>query len=158
MRLRSATILALCVSLIGHVTPIAAQSQRGAVAFQSDQDRKSFEVFWPRFREALLQGNYEVVTSMTQIPLEVRGELDTDAIRSAEPSELRSVLMRALASDSGLSLRGRLTNRSLVERVTSPLQPAPGVAVTPQSARIGAFGFEHHATGWRLQRVFLSAD
>ncbi len=95
---------------------------------------------------------------MARLPLEVRGELDHDPIRRAARSELPTLLAGVLAADTGLSLRERVTNRMLVERIGPQPRSMPGVALAAGSARIGAFAFERTAAGWRLHRIYVPND
>jgi hypothetical protein len=117
-----------------------------------------FDQFWARFRRALLTGDMEAVAAVTRLPLEVRGELDTDPAYRASRAALAGVLTRALNADTGLSLRQHVTNRALIERVETPTSPMPGVSVGATSARVGAFAFKRSGLEWQLCRVYLSGD
>ncbi|MBD0273041.1 MAG: hypothetical protein ICV73_14080 [Acetobacteraceae bacterium] len=150
-------LLALALACAG-APHAAAQVSPSSGPVRSESRAQSFDAFWPAFRAAVLSGDVDAVAGMTRFPLEVKGELDRDPVRLVTRSELPRLLERALAADSGLSLREPLTNRRLVERTEPPVQPARGVAVSPDAARIAAFVFGRTNAGWRLQRVYLPDD
>jgi hypothetical protein len=136
----------------------AAQVSPSSSPAGSERQAQSFDAFWPAFRSAILSDDVEAVAGMTRFPLEVRGELDRDTVRRAARPELRRLLERVLAADTGLSLREPITNRRLIERIEPPMQPMRGVALSPDSARIAAFAFGRTNAGWRLQQVYLPSD
>ncbi|WP_424135537.1 hypothetical protein [Roseomonas chloroacetimidivorans] len=129
-----------------------------AVSVQPSQreaaEPASFATFWPGFREALLAGDAVRLARATQLPLEVRGEADSDRLPSVDARSLGAFLQRVLASDTGLDLRGSLTNRQLVERVGASLTPHPGVTSGGGMARVGDFEFARTSQGWRLRAVY----
>jgi hypothetical protein len=71
------------------------------------QHQSEFQEFWLAFRRALLSGDTATLQGMIQLPLEVRGELDDEAVRRISGRELQEVFDRVLAADSGLSARER---------------------------------------------------
>lgn len=152
-------LLALALASVCSGAPQAAAqvSPNGGPA-RSGRHAQSFDAFWPAFRAAILAGDMEAVAGMTRLPIEVRGELDREPVRRAARSEMPRLLERALASDTGLSLRAPLTNRKLIERLEPPVQVTHGVVWTEDSARVGAFAFGRTNAGWRLQQVYLPSD
>ncbi len=154
-----AEVLALGLALVCMgASNVSAQASPSGDPARPERQAQSFDAFWPAFRAAILSGDFEAVAGMTRFPLEVRGELDRDPVRRASRPELPRLLERALAADTGLSLREPITNRRLIERTEDPVRPARGVVLSSDSARIAAFAFGRTSAGWRLQQVYLPDD
>jgi hypothetical protein len=47
----------------------------------SQQHDKSFDLFWAKFRNAVIANDYATLKSLTQFPLIVKGTLDSDPIK-----------------------------------------------------------------------------
>ena len=157
-RILTVTLLLIASIAAGAALGGGTQPTLGHQSAPLGSSAEGFETFWPVFRDALLSGNAKIIEGMTRLPLQAKGELDRDPIRLVKPAELLQILQRLMDADTGLSIRKPITNRMLIERVESPLHPAPGVIVTSGFVRIGALAFEQGASGWRLRTIYLSED
>jgi hypothetical protein len=89
---------------------------------------------------------------MTRFPLDVRGELDADAVTRMERPAFDAALRRMLAQDSGVRA-ARESVATFLKRYSQPA--ATDIAPDGASARVGDFEFEHLDTEWRLVRIYL---
>ena len=113
---------------------------------------QEFPAFWSGFREALLTGDSSRVATMTQFPLEVRGDTDTDPRAQVTREHFDETVQKLLKQDSGVRPEGE-TFRQFLTREQSV--GAGSVEPDGGAARVGDLVFERTAAGWRLVRVYL---
>ena len=129
-----------------------------ATPTQAAAKQESFAAFWPRFRKGLLAGDMDRLSRLAQFPLEVRGTLDSDAVRRIPRSQFSTVITSILAEDSGLSVAQPETNRALIERLPQADPRQRGVSISADTARIGPLDFARQASDWRLVRLYHEDD
>lgn len=141
--------------VISGASPSPAQTAPTASAGQPSD---FFRAQWPALRTALLSGNNEQLAALTRVPLEVRGVDDSIPIRKITEDKLALVIDQVLSQDSGTSLRERVTNRTLVERLSDIDRTTRAVSMTDKVSRVGPFQFQKMGPGWKLVRVYLEED
>jgi hypothetical protein len=139
---------ALCVLLLlaacgaGHDTP--TESSTAA----SDRPMQA-RLFWERFQAAVATADTTQLVGLVHVPLDIRGQLDSDPPRSLDLPALQARLPIFLDLDSGLTEAGQ-TMRELVRDTT----PAQFASLAAAEARLGAFVFEWSDGRWLLARVY----
>jgi len=132
-------------------TPAANQgsSPKSPTAILTSPD---FPTFWNGFRNALISGDYGLVASVTEFPLEVRGDTDADPPVQRERSRFEETIQAILNQDSGMRPQEE-TVREFLQRARVPgprdVEPDGG------AARVGDFVFERKQNRWLLVRVYL---
>ena len=142
---------ALCVLLLLAACGTSSEEpETPAIPPAAGTDRPAeARLFWQQFQAAVAAADIARLLTLVRVPLEVRGQLDSDPPRSLEPPALQAQLPALLELDSGLSETGQ-TMRELVHD-TTPVQFA---SLAAAEARLGAFVFEWSEGRWLLARVY----
>jgi hypothetical protein len=136
-------------------TPSESTSPPADQPAADSQANQEFPAFWGRFRSAVLRDDTAAVATMTQFPLEVRGETDDDPPRRIGRDEFDRTLRRLLLQDSGARPEPE-TVRVFLQRQEEA--GAGSVESDGNAARVGDFVFERDPGGWHLVRVYLREE
>lgn len=146
-----AVALAMQVACSGKVDSspaIHADSVPAATAQEPDTNRN---IFWSRFREAVLQSDTAALFKLTDRPFSTRGPMDGMPWIARDSAAFVAVLDSLLQADPGLT-PAPSTMRELV-RSTTALDGK--VQSTPDEFRVGEFVFIRGARGWRFAKAYL---
>jgi hypothetical protein len=137
-------------SLVPHEIPGAKQdsSPSSSTGLLKSPD---FPVFWNGFRGALISGDYGLLASVTEFPLEVRGDTDADPRVQRDRSQFDETIRAILTQDSGMRPQEE-TVREFLQRAAAPGPRA--VEPDGDAARMGDFVFERKQHRWLLVRVY----
>jgi hypothetical protein len=135
------------------VLVLGAVSTSGAYA-QGSADA-SFAPFWQSFQQAVRSGDGDRVASVTQFPVAVHGQLDSDKVRRIDQVQFKKELPRWLAQDTGMSAEPEPL-RDLILRTDAATigARAQNRATSGKTIRVGAFHFERQGDRWRLTRIY----
>ena len=106
--------------------------------------------FWSRFQAAVAATDSTQLLAMVRVPLELRGQLDSDPPRSLDVAQVQANLPALLDTDSGLAPTGQ-SMRALVRDTTTDQFTAH---VENDTARLGSFVFAWSNGHWLLVRVY----
>lgn len=151
-------LMALCVvlawpALAAEPTAFMAQSNQPVTAAQA----REAALYWRQFRQALLQGQNQLLVGMTRLPLVVKGVTDEQAPRRVGQGKLRKTLAELLKQEvypvHATDDRPQ-TLRHLIEATPELL---PRHWTTPQQLRVENLAFAKGKTGWKLVTVYEEA-
>jgi hypothetical protein len=135
---------------------LATDPQEAPVSARNNaEDLSRFESFWQVFRSAVERDDRKKLADLTKFPLEVRGESDDDPVRHFKRPTFLKKLDALLASDPGLLMDGRETQKEHILRTTK-LNDRQYSGDT--NARVGNFEFEQVKGRWWMTRAYLSNE
>lgn len=116
---------------------------------------KGFNHFWVQFREAALTQTNKL-DELTQLPLEVQGDDDSDPIKNCDAAALQKNWSIILSQEVSNPLPGNKTSISLREFIRINPKFHIGMAEDGGNRKltIQTFTFEHSSQGWRLVQVY----
>ncbi|QXE89241.1 hypothetical protein KP001_12295 [Geomonas subterranea] len=113
------------------------------------------QLFWNRFRQAVLSGDSASVATMTKLPLWVRGPDDNDPVMYYGGQDLDRVLRRLLNQEVSILQAGKITTRSMREVIKEKTTLSPKDLQVPNSLSVELLYFEKVAGKWFLTRGYL---
>ncbi|MFM2226102.1 MAG: hypothetical protein RJA07_2304 [Bacteroidota bacterium] len=111
--------------------------------------QKEFKIFWKKFRATIIKNDSTNIISLTQFPLETRGEMDSDSIIKYDKKDFAKVLHAFLYSTSGVIQGSQLDEIIQTENPDNKY-------VLKDWARVTDFQFRRINGKWRLTFLYLN--
>ncbi|QWV98220.1 hypothetical protein KP005_02705 [Geomonas nitrogeniifigens] len=113
------------------------------------------QVFWNRFREAVLSGDSERVAALTKFPLWVRGPDDSDPVVYYGRKDFDKILKRLLNQEVSTWVDGKVVVQNMREIIREKHRITPKELRTPRDLSIELLQFEKTDGKWLFTRGYL---
>jgi hypothetical protein len=148
----------LCVGLAWPVfaaepTAFMTQAKQQVTATQA----REAALYWRNFRQALLQGQNQLLVGMTRLPLVVKGVTDDQAPRRVGQGKLGKTLAELLKQEVYPVHATDDRPQSLRHLIEATPELLPRHWTTPQQLRVENLAFAKGKTGWKLVTVYEEA-
>ena len=151
-------LMALCVglawpALAAEPTAFTTQAKQQVTAAQA----REAALYWRNFRQALLQGQSQLLVGMTRLPLVVKGVTDDQAPRRVGQGKLGKTLAELLKQEVYPVHAADDRPQTLRQLVESTPELLPKHWTTPQQLRVESLAFAKGKSGWKLVTVYEEA-
>jgi hypothetical protein len=124
-----------------------------AVACHASNKEKSFELFWPEFRHAVLADDYSSLGKLIKFPLEVKGLDDESPAEFYEADQIKELFPILLSQVIYNYDQDELEEMSFREVITQKVVIKGDAAKTEQ--RVDQFEFKKIDGQWYLVKAYL---
>ncbi|UCE30804.1 MAG: hypothetical protein JSW68_12250 [Burkholderiales bacterium] len=115
----------------------------------------SYQGFWARFRQAVLDDDRDRVVSLMRLPFEVRGPDDAQPVRRLDRAGFLEIYDRLVLQELYLPQGGALVVRTMRALIEQRPDASEDDLLTEGIARFHQFQFERIGDHWRFTRAYL---
>ena len=138
--------------------PVPATDSAQTVTAKPEID---FAVFWTKFREAAVAGNFAELAKRTVFPLQTRGTMDEEPIVTYTENEFEAMFRLFLKTPTGLN------SSNFDETQLDYIKATPALIFNDtkvpmmhnnKTASVTSMEFENTPEGWKLKLVYLTDE